>query len=51
MIKLLIDDAFVARNLWILNEVSLAILAVLGFKCLFSYVQSYLITFVGQKIM
>ncbi len=51
VIKVLIDNVFVERNLGLLNIIMLALIGLYIFRILFSIINSYLYNFVGQRIL
>ncbi|MBF0510565.1 MAG: ABC transporter permease, partial [Deltaproteobacteria bacterium] len=51
LVKDVIDGVFVAKNIWLLKILPPAIVALFLFKGLFSYGQSYLMTYVGERVV
>ena len=51
VIKVLIDNVFVEKNIGLLNLIMLALIGLYLFRVLFSIIVSYLYSFVGQRIL
>ncbi|MBF0475688.1 MAG: lipid A export permease/ATP-binding protein MsbA [Deltaproteobacteria bacterium] len=51
LVKDVIDGVFVAKNIWLLKILPPAIVVLFLFKGLFSYGQSYLMTYVGERVV
>ena len=51
IIKDMIDDVLAAKNMMMLNVISVSIVLVFAFRGIFYYGQSYLVSYIGQRVV